>query len=279
MSPARQSLPIGRIRTRRRQRRRTPVRPVRRRRVPELRSRRARGPPGTAPRAPSRVASTCRAVRRSWASSWSGRPRTRRSSASWAEWPTLGEGRNLAYLASSGSPRVSRAACRSWTCRTGEPEEGRFRPEPRGHVLGRGLQVVTMDTPSFKGDLLVYQNEWCPQTTTAWAASAWSTSATRIGRRSSSRAPATSRRSPAASRAGSRRPRPTRRTPRRVAEPGQRPQVRRAGRRHGGARRRHPRHHEPEQAGQGRRVEPRLDPRRPGRRARTATPSSATTWS
>ena len=30
---------------------------------------------------------------------------------------------------------------------------------------GEGSQVVTLNTPSFKGDLLVYQNEWCPGTT------------------------------------------------------------------------------------------------------------------
>jgi hypothetical protein len=30
---------------------------------------------------------------------------------------------------------------------------------------GEGSQVVSLNTPSFKGDLLVYQNEWCPQTT------------------------------------------------------------------------------------------------------------------
>lgn len=30
---------------------------------------------------------------------------------------------------------------------------------------GEGSQVVTLNTPAFKGDLLVYQNEWCPQTT------------------------------------------------------------------------------------------------------------------
>jgi len=40
---------------------------------------------------------------------------------------------------------------------------------------GEGSQVVTLDTPSFKGDLLVYQNEWCPGTTTASAASRSST--------------------------------------------------------------------------------------------------------
>ena len=30
---------------------------------------------------------------------------------------------------------------------------------------GEGSQVVTLDTPSYKGDLLVYQNEWCAGTT------------------------------------------------------------------------------------------------------------------
>ena len=30
---------------------------------------------------------------------------------------------------------------------------------------GEGSQVVTLNTPAFKGDLLVYQNEWCPGTT------------------------------------------------------------------------------------------------------------------
>jgi hypothetical protein len=30
---------------------------------------------------------------------------------------------------------------------------------------GEGSQVVSLNTPSFKGDLLVYQNEWCPNTT------------------------------------------------------------------------------------------------------------------
>jgi hypothetical protein len=44
--------------------------------------------------------------------------------------------------------------------------------EPVGYIpshvdtfSGEGSQVVTLNTPSFKGDLLVYQNEWCPGTT------------------------------------------------------------------------------------------------------------------
>jgi hypothetical protein len=45
-------------------------------------------------------------------------------------------------------------------------------PQPVGYIpshvdtfSGEGSQVVSLDTPSFKGDLLVYQNEWCPGTT------------------------------------------------------------------------------------------------------------------
>jgi hypothetical protein len=44
--------------------------------------------------------------------------------------------------------------------------------EPVGYIpshvdtfSGEGSQVVSLNTPSFKGDLLVYQNEWCPGTT------------------------------------------------------------------------------------------------------------------
>jgi hypothetical protein len=46
------------------------------------------------------------------------------------------------------------------------------KPKAMGYVpshvdtfSGEGSQVVTLDTPSYKGDLLVYQNEWCPGTT------------------------------------------------------------------------------------------------------------------
>ena len=46
------------------------------------------------------------------------------------------------------------------------------KPVKKGYIAshvdtfsGEGSQVVTLDTPSFKGDLLVYQNEWCPGTT------------------------------------------------------------------------------------------------------------------
>src|SRR5215208_862240 len=45
------------------------------------------------------------------------------------------------------------------------PSKKGFIPSHVDTYSGEGSQVVTMDTPSFKGDLLVYQNEWCPQTT------------------------------------------------------------------------------------------------------------------
>jgi hypothetical protein len=46
-----------------------------------------------------------------------------------------------------------------------KPEKRGFIPSHVDTYSGEGSQVVRMDSPSFKGDLLVYQNEWCPQTT------------------------------------------------------------------------------------------------------------------
>ena len=40
-----------------------------------------------------------------------------------------------------------------------------YIPSHTDTFSGEGSQVITMNTPSFKGDLLVYQNEWCPGTT------------------------------------------------------------------------------------------------------------------
>jgi hypothetical protein len=45
------------------------------------------------------------------------------------------------------------------------PKAAGYIPSHVDTYSGEGSQVVTLDTPSFKGDLLVYQNEWCPQTT------------------------------------------------------------------------------------------------------------------
>ena len=46
-----------------------------------------------------------------------------------------------------------------------EPEVVGFVPSHVDTFSGEGSQVVTLNTPHFKGDLLVYQNEWCPNTT------------------------------------------------------------------------------------------------------------------
>ena len=40
-----------------------------------------------------------------------------------------------------------------------------YIPSHTDTFSGEGSQVIAMNTPSFKGDLLVYQNEWCPGTT------------------------------------------------------------------------------------------------------------------
>ena len=45
------------------------------------------------------------------------------------------------------------------------PRERGFIPSHTDTFAGEGSQVVTLDTPSFKGDLLVFQNEICPGTT------------------------------------------------------------------------------------------------------------------
>jgi hypothetical protein len=46
-----------------------------------------------------------------------------------------------------------------------DAEEVGYIPSHVDTFSGEGSQVVTLNTPSFKGDLLVYQNEWCPNTT------------------------------------------------------------------------------------------------------------------
>jgi hypothetical protein len=45
------------------------------------------------------------------------------------------------------------------------PKAGAYIPSHVDTYSGEGSQVVTLNTPAFKGDLLVYQNEWCPGTT------------------------------------------------------------------------------------------------------------------
>lgn len=45
------------------------------------------------------------------------------------------------------------------------PKKVSLIPSHLGTFSGEGSQVITLDTPSFKGDLLVYQNEICPDST------------------------------------------------------------------------------------------------------------------
>jgi hypothetical protein len=45
------------------------------------------------------------------------------------------------------------------------PKAMGYVPSHTDTYSGEGSQVVTLNTPSYKGDLLVYQNEWCPGTT------------------------------------------------------------------------------------------------------------------
>ena len=45
------------------------------------------------------------------------------------------------------------------------PKAAGYIPSHTDTFSGEGSQVVSLNTASFKGDLLVYQNEWCPGTT------------------------------------------------------------------------------------------------------------------
>jgi hypothetical protein len=45
------------------------------------------------------------------------------------------------------------------------PKGAGYIPSHTDTFAGEGSQVISLNTQSFKGDLLVYQNEWCPQTT------------------------------------------------------------------------------------------------------------------
>jgi hypothetical protein len=46
-----------------------------------------------------------------------------------------------------------------------DPKPVAYVPSHVDTFSGEGSQVVSLNTPSFKGELLVYQNEWCPGTT------------------------------------------------------------------------------------------------------------------
>src|SRR5215217_4321897 len=76
---------------------------------------------------------------------------------------------DYAYLTMFYEPACGRGGVKIVDMNLGTPEDDTeavgYIPSHVDTYSGEGSQVVTLDTPSFKGDLLVYQNEWCPDTT------------------------------------------------------------------------------------------------------------------
>jgi PA domain/LVIVD repeat len=73
---------------------------------------------------------------------------------------------NYAYLTMFYEPECGRGGVQVVDISNpASPKAGAYIPSHVDTFSGEGSQVVTLDTPAFKGDLLVYQNEWCPGTT------------------------------------------------------------------------------------------------------------------
>src|SRR5215210_4251064 len=73
---------------------------------------------------------------------------------------------NYAYLTAFYEPECDRGGVYiADISDPASPKKVSLIPSHIGTYSGEGSQVVTLNTPSFKGDLLVYQNEWCPGTT------------------------------------------------------------------------------------------------------------------
>jgi hypothetical protein len=73
---------------------------------------------------------------------------------------------NFAYLTMFYEPTCGRGGVQIVDISNpANPKEAGYIPSHVDTYSGEGSQVVTLNTPSFKGDLLVYQNEWCPGTT------------------------------------------------------------------------------------------------------------------
>ena len=73
---------------------------------------------------------------------------------------------NFAYLTMFYEPACGRGGVQVVDITDpANPKAGAYIPSHVDTYSGEGSQVVTLDTPAFKGDLLVYQNEWCPGTT------------------------------------------------------------------------------------------------------------------
>jgi hypothetical protein len=76
---------------------------------------------------------------------------------------------DYAYLTMFREPACGRGGVKIVDMNLGTPADDAeavgYIPSHVDTFSGEGSQVITLDTPSFKGDLLVYQNEWCPGTT------------------------------------------------------------------------------------------------------------------
>ncbi|HEX5781820.1 MAG TPA: PA domain-containing protein [Solirubrobacteraceae bacterium] len=73
---------------------------------------------------------------------------------------------NYAYLTMFYEPTCGRGGVQIVDISNpSSPQMKGYVPSHTDTFSGEGSQVISMDTPSYKGDLLVYQNEWCPGTT------------------------------------------------------------------------------------------------------------------
>jgi hypothetical protein len=73
---------------------------------------------------------------------------------------------NFAYLTMFYEPTCGRGGVQIVDiANPAKPVMKGYIPSHTDTFSGEGSQVIEMNTPSFKGDLLVYQNEWCPGTT------------------------------------------------------------------------------------------------------------------
>jgi len=76
---------------------------------------------------------------------------------------------DYAYLTMFYEPTCGRGGVQVVDMNLDTPEDDTeavaYIPSHVDTYSGEGSQVVTLNTPWFKGDLLVYQNEWCPNTT------------------------------------------------------------------------------------------------------------------
>ncbi len=73
---------------------------------------------------------------------------------------------NYAYLTMFYEPACGRGGVQIVDISNpASPKAAGYVPSHVDTYSGEGSQVVSLNTPSYKGDLLVYQNEWCPGTT------------------------------------------------------------------------------------------------------------------